>query len=47
VSFEVGPDALGLWDENMNRVVEPGVFDLTVGTSSTEGQKAELRVERR
>ncbi len=35
VSFSLGPEALSLLDEHMNRVVEPGRFDVMVGTSST------------
>jgi beta-glucosidase len=35
VSFTLGPEALSLLDEHMNRVVEPGRFDVMVGTSST------------
>ena len=36
VTFTLGPDALSLLDERMNRVVEPGTFDLMVGTSSAD-----------
>jgi beta-glucosidase len=34
VTFTLGPDALSLLDERMNRVVEPGAFDVMVGSSS-------------
>jgi beta-glucosidase len=34
VTFTVGPQALSLIDANMKRVVEPGRFELLVGTSS-------------
>jgi beta-glucosidase len=34
VELELGPDALALYDQSMNRVVEPGFFDVMVGTSS-------------
>jgi beta-glucosidase len=34
VSFTLGPEALSLLDEHMNRVVEPGRFDVMVGQSS-------------
>jgi len=34
VSFTLGPEALSLLDEHMSRVVEPGRFDVMVGTSS-------------
>jgi len=35
VRFTLGPEALRFTDENMARVVEPGVFDVMLGTSST------------
>jgi len=35
VSFTLGPEALSLLDEHMSRVVEPGRFDVMVGTSSS------------
>ncbi len=44
LSFSVGPEALRLTDENMNRVVEPGLFDVMVGTSSTGLATAALEV---
>jgi beta-glucosidase len=44
VRFTLGPEALRLTDENMLRVVEPGVFDVLVGTSSTSLTKATLEV---
>ncbi len=34
VTFMLGPDALSLIDRQMQRVVEPGKFDVMVGTSS-------------
>jgi beta-glucosidase len=34
VRFEIGPAALGLYDRGMRRVVEPGRFELLVGSSS-------------
>src|SRR5262249_5162734 len=45
ISFEVTPDKLSFLDRNMNRVVEPGVFDIMVGTSSVKYQTAHLRVD--
>ena len=36
VTFTLGPEALSLLDERMNRVVEPGTFDLMIGTSSAD-----------
>jgi beta-glucosidase len=44
VAFTLGPEALSLLDENMTRVVEPGVFDVMVGTSSTSVTTAPLEV---
>lgn len=44
VSFNVGPEQLQFYNVAMQRVVEPGVFELTVGPSSVQGQKTELRV---
>jgi beta-glucosidase len=34
VTFSVGPRELSLIDQHMHRVVEPGRFELMVGTSS-------------
>src|SRR5215831_10774324 len=34
ISFEITPEKLSFLDRNMNRVVEPGMFDIMVGTSS-------------
>ena len=45
VSFDVGPEQLRLWDRDMNRVVEPGEFELRVGTSSVDHQTVVLTVE--
>ena len=36
VEFPLTPDALSLLDVNLNRVVEPGTFDLLVGPSSAQ-----------
>jgi beta-glucosidase len=44
VTFKVGPAALRFTDEHMNRVVEPGTFDIMVGTSSTTVATAPLEV---
>jgi beta-glucosidase len=45
ISFDVTPDKLSFLDRNMNRVVEPGVFDIMIGTSSVKYLTAHLRVE--
>ncbi len=44
VSFEIGPDALALWNENMERVVEPGEFRVMVGPNSHDTASATLEV---
>ena len=47
VTFKVGPAALRFTDEHMNRVVEPGLFDLMVGTSAKTAATAPLEVVER
>ena len=44
VTFTLGPDALSLIDERMQRVVEPGRFEIMVGTSSAKLTTATLEV---
>jgi beta-glucosidase len=44
VELVLGPDALALYDEGMNRVVEPGFFDVMVGTSSEQLTAVTLEV---
>jgi len=44
VRFTLGPEELRLTDEEMRRVVEPGVFDVLVGTSSANLKAASLGV---
>ena len=44
VSFIVTPDKLAFYDLNMKRTVEPGWFDIMVGTSSVKYQTAKLEV---
>lgn len=46
VAFTLGPEALGLIGEDMTRVVEPGLFDVMVGSSSTSLATASLEVVR-
>lgn len=38
------PDKLSFYDVNMNRIVEPGAFDIMVGANSVQYQKAKLEV---
>jgi len=44
VEFTLTPDALSMLDVNMNRVVEPGVFDIMVGPSSAQTMSIPLQV---
>jgi len=44
VVFTLGADALRLTDEQMKRVVEPGLFDVMVGSSSVSLATASLEV---
>ena len=44
VTFDIGPDALSLWNEHMERVVEPGEFRVMVGPNSRDTASATLEV---
>ena len=44
VDFTLTPEDLSLIDVNMNRVVEPGTFDLMVGANSAETTSIALEV---
>jgi len=44
VEFTLTPDDLSLIDFNMNKVVEPGVFDVMVGSSSADTSSVPLEV---
>jgi beta-glucosidase len=44
VEFQLTPDALSLLDVHMERVVEPGVFDIMVGPSSAQTASVPLQV---
>ena len=44
VEFVITPDKLSFLDVNMNRIVEPGWFEIMVGTSSVKYQTAKLEV---
>jgi len=46
VSFAITPDKLSFLDLNMNRVVEPGLFDIMVGPDSIKHKLARLEVAR-
>ena len=44
VEFVITPDKLSFLDLNMKRVVEPGRFEIMVGTSSAKFEKISLDV---
>jgi len=44
VSFTVTPEMLSIWNIDMHRTVEPGVFDLMVGASSDKTSAVKLTV---
>jgi len=44
VTFTVTPEMLSIWNAGMQRVVEPGVFDLMVGPSSDKTATVRLTV---
>ena len=45
LEFTLGPERLGLYDREMRWVVEPGLFEVRVGTSSEGGLEASFEVE--
>src|SRR5690606_28414109 len=47
VTFTLGPEHLALWDARMERVVEPGEFEIMVGSSSVDVESVTLLVEDR
>jgi beta-glucosidase len=44
VDFKLTPDSLSIYDENMKWVVQPGIFDVMVGSSSLDTRRAQLEV---
>lgn len=46
VRFSIGPEQLAIWDRDMKRTVEPGTYELMVGTSSDQTTTIELSVIR-
>jgi beta-glucosidase len=46
LSFKIGPDALQFWNDKMQRVVEPGEFDILVGPNSVDLKTVTLTVNR-
>ena len=46
VRFTLGPEALALWNADMQHVVEPGDFKIMVGPNSVDLKAATLTVVR-
>jgi beta-glucosidase len=44
LSFKIGPESLHFWNDKMQRVVEPGEFDIMVGPNSVDLQTVTLTV---
>jgi beta-glucosidase len=45
VTFEIGPEDLSFWGTDMKEIVQPGLFDIMVGHSSSNiAQSVELEV---
>jgi beta-glucosidase len=44
VTFAITPDKLSFLDAHMERVVEPGLFDIMVGSSSAQLNTVALQV---
>jgi len=44
VTFTISPEALQIWNDHMDRVVEPGDFEIMTGNSSVSLQSATLTV---
>lgn len=44
VQFAVGPESLQIWNDRMERVVEPGEFEIMTGNSSVDLKSTTLRV---
>jgi beta-glucosidase len=44
VSFPIAPEDLLIFDYRMVRVIEPGMFDILVGSSSNSTQAAQIQV---
>ncbi len=44
VTFTINPESLQMWNDHMERVVEPGDFDIMTGNSSVALQSATLTV---
>jgi beta-glucosidase len=47
VEFTLGPRELGIYDRNMRFVVEPGTFDVMIGTNSEDGLESSFEVAKK
>ncbi|HEY5347233.1 MAG TPA: fibronectin type III-like domain-contianing protein, partial [Rhizomicrobium sp.] len=45
VTFKLGPEALGFYNVQMKRVVEPGLFDIMSGDNSVDLKTTKLTVQ--
>ncbi|MCB0666820.1 MAG: glycoside hydrolase family 3 C-terminal domain-containing protein [Saprospiraceae bacterium] len=45
VTFKLGPEELAIWDRDLHRTVEPGLFEVMVGGNSKDLIKTEFRVK--
>ena len=46
LKFTLGPDELSYWDVRMQRIVEPGLFDIMVGPNSVDLKTVVLEIEK-
>ncbi len=44
VTFKLGPDSFRMWNDRMQRVVEPGEFDIMTGPNSVDLQNVTLTI---
>jgi beta-glucosidase len=44
VTFNIGPEALQMWNDQMQRVVEPGDFEIMTGDNSVDLKTTTLTV---
>ena len=44
VEFTLNTNELGFYDENMNYIVEPGLFKLWIGPNSSEGIEGSFEI---
>ncbi|UCE05324.1 MAG: fibronectin type III-like domain-contianing protein [bacterium] len=44
VEFNISPDDLKFYDHNMNLIIEPGIFEVSVGENSEELLKISFEI---